>query len=42
MISGPGVSEAEQEQILKGETPRDIRILDFSDGIEPYTFLGLH
>lgn len=42
MIPGPGVSEAEQEQILNGETPRGIRILDFSDGIEPYTFLGLH
>lgn len=41
ILVGSGVSAAEEAQILKGETPPGIRILDFSDGIEPYTFLDL-
>lgn len=41
ILVGSGVSEAETEQMLNGETPPGIRILAFSDGIDPYMFLDL-
>ncbi len=41
ILVGAGVSAAEEEQILNGETPPGIRILAFSDRIHPYTFLDL-
>ncbi len=40
--SGPGVSEEDVAQIIDGNTPPGIRILDYdTDGIDPYTYLDL-
>ena len=41
ILAGSNVSEADKEQIRKGEMPAGIEIRSFTDGINPYTFLEL-
>lgn len=42
IMSGPGVTEEQKEQLKMGKKPSGIRILDYdTDSIDPYTFLGL-
>ncbi len=41
ILAGSGVSEEDKEKIRNGEKPPGVEIRSFSDGINPYTFLGL-